>query len=613
MKARLEQERAAKGAGRRGPLPDENSKKAERRQLHEARAQATEEGAAGRGPLPDENSKKAERRQLHEARAQATEEGAAGRGPLPDENSKNAERRQLHEARAQATEEGAAGRGPLPDENSKEAQRRQLHEARAQATEEGIGGRGPLPDENSKEAQRRQLHEARAQATEEGAAGRGPLPDENSKKAERRQLHEARAQATEEGAGSRGPLPDENSKEAQRRQLHEARAQATEEGIGGRGPLPVASEIQQQGYPFPDEDTLAPEQAQAQYLAFARSWSRFGLSRVCEKCQTLTPGRHCKRAKGTEQLLCRNCRENRTKVVLPTPVPIPEALQRLRTIEQHLLAMARISQVLLDKLPSGGPSAQWGRMYAVLMQEPFICGVLEGASLEEDGTVLVEGVDGITASPARLEYLHAALQALRRHHRLYQQCPAVETALARMAAILANKAPAASATEPTDPPPAAQADEEEEVEVTYLLSKQFQAPKADVHDLRKARGSADLSDDLDAKFFPHLFPTGCGGWQNDYGGFAQYARRRLLSADGRFEGSTGYIMWLLEMKTKKRLSGNINVRISNQRTPRSRSEYENGSRRVYAALRDIPGTQPYLYAKKGVALNMNSLAFPASS
>ena len=360
--------------------------------------------------------------------------------------------------------------------------------------------------------------------------------------------------------------------------------------------MPVASEIQQQGYPFPDEDTLTPEQAQAQYLAFARSWSRFGLSRVCEKCQTLTPARHCKRAKGTEQVLCRNCRENSTKVVLPTP----EALQRLRPIEQHLLAMARISQVLLDKLPSGGPSSQWGRMYAVLMQEPFICGVLEGASLEEDGTVLVEGVDGVTASPARLEYLHAALQALRRHHRLYQQCPAVETALARMAAILANKAPAAS----TDPPPAAQTEEEEEVEVTYLLPKQFQAPKADIHDLRKARGSADLSDDLDAKFFPHLFPTGFGGWQNDYGGFAQYARRRLLSADGRFEGSTSYIMWLLEMKTKKRLSGNINVRISNQRTPRSKSEYENGSRRVYAALRDIPGTQPYLYAKKGVALNM---------
>ncbi|CAE7339228.1 pfh1, partial [Symbiodinium sp. CCMP2456] len=441
-----------------------------------------------------------------------------------------------------------------------------------------------------REAEREEKNAARARIEQEraakGAGRRGPLPDETSKEAERRQLQAARAQATEEGAGRRGLLPDETSKEAERRQLQAARAQATEE----------------------DEDTLTPEQARAQYVAFVRSWSRFGLSRVCEKCQTLTPARHCTRAKNTKQLLCRNCRENRTKVVLPTPAPIPEALQRLRPIEQHLLAMARISQVLLDKLPSGGPSAQWGRMYAVLMQEPFICGVLEGASLEEDGTVLVEGVDGITASPARLEYLHAALQALKGHHRLYQQCPAVETALARMAAILANKAPAASATVPTDPPPAAQADEEEEeeggVEVTYLLPKQFQAPKADIHDLRKARGSADLSDDLDAKFFPHLFPTGFGGWRNDYGGFAQYARRRLLSADGRFEGSTGYIMWLLEMKTKKRLTGNINVRISNQRTPRSKSEYENGSRRVYAALRDIPGTQPYLYAKKGVALNM---------
>ena len=71
--------------------------------------------------------------------------------------------------------------------------------------------------------------------------------------------------------------------------------------------------------------------------------------------------------------------------------------------------MARISQVLLDKLPAGGPSAQWGRMYAVLVDDPFICDVLEGATLEEDGTVLVEGVQGQMASPARLDCLHKAL------------------------------------------------------------------------------------------------------------------------------------------------------------------------------------------------------------
>ncbi|CAE7255179.1 pfh1, partial [Symbiodinium natans] len=537
---------------------------------------------------------------------QRAAQGAGSRGPLREADCKESERRQLHAARARAqAEEGAGGRGPLREEDSKRAERRQLHEARAKAgAEEGASGHGPLREEDSKRAERRQLHEARARAEAEEEAGRrGPLREEDSKRAERRQLHEARARAeAEEEAGRRGPLREEDSKEEKRRQLHEARVQAeAEEGVGGRGPRPIASEIQQQGYPFPDEDTLTQEQAQAHYLAFARSWSRFGLSRVCQKCQTLTPGRHCKTAKEIGQLLCRNCRENRTKVVLPTPAPIPEALQSLQPIEQHLLAMARISQVLLDKLPSGGPSAQWGRMYAVLMQDPFICDVLEGATLEEDGTVLVEGVDGMTASPARLEYLHAALQALKELHCLYQRSPAVDRALARMAAILANKTSAAAAT-PADPLPGTEANQE--IEMTYLVPKQFQAPKADAHDLRKVRGSADLSDGMDAKFFPHLFPTGTGGWQNDNGSFSQYARKRLLSVDARFEASTAYIMWLLEMQTKKRLSGNINVRIGNQRAPYGSSDYENGSRQVYTALRDMPGTQPYLYAKKGVALNM---------
>ena len=103
--------------------------------------------------------------------------------------------------------------------------------------------------------------------------------------------------------------------------------------------------------------------------------------------------------------------------------------------------MARISQVLLDKLPAGGPSAQWGRMYAVLVDDPFICDVLEGATLEEDGTVLVEGVQGQMASPARLDCLHKALWELKAQHRLYKANPAVDEALARMEAILAGKRP----------------------------------------------------------------------------------------------------------------------------------------------------------------------------
>ena len=55
---------------------------------------------------------------------------------------------------------------------------------------------------------------------------------------------------------------------------------------------------------------------------------------------------------------------------------------------------------------------------------------------------------------------------------------------------------------------------------------------------------------------------------------------------------------------KKRLSSNVNVRVGLQHTPGPAKGYEDGSCRVYTALRDLPGTQPYLYAKKGVALNM---------
>ena len=200
-----------------------------------------------------------------------------------------------------------------------------------------------------------------------------------------------------------------------------------EEGLGARGPKPIATEIQKQGYPFPDEDTLTPEQVKAHYIAFTRSWGRFGLSRVCAQCRTLTPAKHIVMSKKPNTRMCKRCREDSANLTLPELPPIPDALQNLQPIEQHLLAMARISQVLLDKLPAGGPSAQWGRMYAVLMEDPFICDVLEGATLQDDGTVLLEGVQGLTASPARLDCLHRALQALKLGHRLYQNNAAPPT------------------------------------------------------------------------------------------------------------------------------------------------------------------------------------------
>lgn len=63
-------------------------------------------------------------------------------------------------------------------------------------------------------------------------------------------------------------------------------------------------------------------------------------------------------------------------------------------------------------------------------------------------------------------------------------------------------------------------------------------------------------------------------------------------------------MWLLEEHLKKRLSGNVNVRMKNHLQPRSGTQFEGVNRQVFTALRDLPGTQPYLYAKKGVAMSM---------
>ena len=285
------------------------------------------------------------------------------------------------------------GRGWCSDPECRKAEQeeRQAQERAKKAalqeerTAKGAGSRGPVPVAANREARRQQLQAERA---EEGMGSRGFKPKEDNREKRRQQLQAERA---EEGMGSRGFKPKQDNREKRRQQLQAERA---EEGMGSRGPKPIATEIQQQGYPFPDEDVLTSEKAQANYLAFTRSWGRFGLSRVCDACRTFTTGKFYRPAKQTGKMLCKNCREKTTKIVLPPPPPIPEALQRLKPIEQHLLAMARISQVLLDKLPAGGPSAQWGRMYAVLMDDPCICNVLEGATIEDDGTVSMEGIQG---------------------------------------------------------------------------------------------------------------------------------------------------------------------------------------------------------------------------
>ena len=77
--------------------------------------------------------------------------------------------------------------------------------------------------------------------------------------------------------------------------------------------------------------------------------------------------------------------------------------------------MAQVDQALIDKLPAGGPSAQWSRMYVAPMDEPRLCDLMAGAELGEDGEVYVTGVQGTMAAPVRLEFLYADLQVLKVH------------------------------------------------------------------------------------------------------------------------------------------------------------------------------------------------------
>ena len=205
----------------------------------------------------------------------------------------------------------------------------------------------------------------------------------------------------EKGAGKRGPCS----------------------GQAGAGRPPDSAEKLQQKLgaerwpPYAAEEDFTEEQTLKHYGRYLRRWAVHGLSKVCGACRTLTLGMHCRATEG--RLACRNCRERRCASALPSVRPVPAALAALNSLERRLLTMAKMDQVLIDKLPSGGPSAQWGRMYVVPTEEPEICDLLEEAELGEDGAVYVRGV----ASTARLERLHLGLQTLKEHHSLYKERP----------------------------------------------------------------------------------------------------------------------------------------------------------------------------------------------
>ena len=363
------------------------------------------------------------------------------------------------------------------------------------------------------------------------------------------------------------------------------------------------------GPPYHGEDGFTEQQVVEKYKRYLAQWGIYGLSRVCQMCRTLTPAKHCKLMQNRDagqarKLACRNCREKKSNYVLPTLPPTPEALALLNALERRLLAMAKVDQVLIDKLPAGGPSAQWGRMYVIPTEEPELCDLLEEAELGEDGVVYVKGVQGMTASVARLQCLYAALQVLKEQHSFYKNSAAVDKALADMGRIL-EQLPAVPLPGHHEGQEGEDNGAEEELEVTYLTAREPTIPKADLQTLKELRRKAKHTlDNVDAILFPHLFPEGEGGYPEHAKKFSEYARRRLLGQDGRFKKDPSYTMWLLEEHMKKRLSGNVNVRMKGQELPQFGSRYESFNRKVFSALRDLPGTLPYLYSKKGVAMSM---------
>ena len=385
-------------------------------------------------------------------------------------------------------------------------------------------------------------------------------------------------------------------------------------------------------------------------------WRRYGLSETCPRCRLLTPLRYMQPTKTANPhehvLICKKCREKTSAAVLPAVPPQSNSLRRLNYMEQRLVAMAQVSQYLID-MPSGGPRGQWGRMYITPLKRPRLSSVIENCRLDRHGKVYVHSPNGEVDSHARVRELYHALEKLYRDHRLYK-IPEVRAAIRRLqqknqyartshirkkiklrrqdrnsatckpmrdtqqqamcsspvnlsssdSDAIANDSEAnsktctANATEKTD-----ERTGKGLAHIEYVFPEAPTAPFADTYDLGEQKLMANLMTDADVKVFPHLFPTGEYGYNPDIK-FADYTRQRLLGADQRFEDCPDYIYFLLETWLKKRISSNTSVRISQQKQSSATHPTEALRKQVYTTLRDVPGTQPYVFAKKGVALSM---------
>ena len=601
------EEVAAELGGVRGPLADATSKMGLRRDKHMQRKEEVAAELGGvRGPLADATSKMGRRRDKHMQRKEEVAAELGGvRGPLADATSKMGRRRDKHMQRKEEVAAELGGvRGPLADAASKMGLRREKQMQRQEAVAAELGGaRGPLAEAASKMGRRRDKHMQRKEEVAAELGGvRGPLADAASKMGLRRekQMQRQEAVAAELG-GARGPLAEAASKMAVRREMQMQRKEAVAaEESGRRGPLrdeegqraiqklraSMGKNQLKLGPPFDVviENLERRQSILAVFKEFITDWARFGLSTICPQCLLLSTSRHCPDRQDAPSV-CDRCRKPEAPArALPALPRVPGVLAELRYIERQLISTMKTSQHLIS-LPSGGPTGQWGRMYVTALAEPQLCEVMEHAEVGTDGTIHVKQPGTQQSSPARLEAVLAALRWLRDHNVHYKGA-GVQNAID---SLTAKATPASSAVAAP------------EFEVDYLIDGAPSAPPASHVELRRARGSADMQADLDARAFPHLFPEGTGGIDSTRK-FVDYTRARLLGADARFEQSPDYIYFLLEYWLKKKVAGNTNVRIG----PVKQSKAKGASLRhaVYTTMRDIPGTQPYMYTRRSMAVNM---------
>ena len=329
---------------------------------------------------------------------------------------------------------------------------------------------------------------------------------------------------------------------------------------------------------------------------WARQWAKRGLSRVCTLCRVLTPAEHCKtKLPDTEGLACRKCMDSDQNRRLPMPGAMPLELRNLTYLEKRLISFMRVNECLLD-LPTNHVPGQYGRVYVTPLEKPDACNILKDATFE-NGRIFITfaGKREERPTPVRPRKLAQALLHLKANHPRYSCTPEikseVETAIANLLLIDQDE---------NDPEhPAA------EVQHNALTYGGPPPPDAILTELKKAHGHARLEPGIDVIVFPHLFPDGNGGFPGLQAcKLPEYCRQRLLGEDARFQQDPQYIFWLLEAWFKHKVSSNTQVMVGPSSLSRLYHTQQKIRQAAYTTLRQVPGTQPYIYAKRSMALSM---------